>query len=69
MKVKPDGKTMTKVFCVPSQDKEILEEISDVANNRSYGWTVQRVLLDERLSENGKLYGIFCLGAAFERGN
>lgn len=71
MKFNDEQDRLTDVFNVSDKDLEILDEMirvfpQDGNPSKKLGWSVQRVMIDERLSEQAKAYMIFTIGRFYQ---
>lgn len=60
--------TLKDAFKITQEESEVFEELMQQLNNKSttVSWTIQRVWIDERLSDNARAYAIFTLGRYYE---
>lgn len=69
MKIRENAKYIREVLDVPMHDVEHLITINEIANKKptGFGWMIQRILVDEQLQPQSKMYGLFMLGRMYEQ--
>ena len=65
-----DAISLTDAFKITQKDNEVFEEIMAQMKlpdkNLPVSWVIQRLWIDERLSDNARAYAIFTVGRFYE---
>lgn len=63
-----EKKNLKEALGITEEEDNVIDELLDLFNEKrlKVSWVLQRVWVDERLSDNAKCFAIFSLGRIFE---